>query len=636
MGLLDELRKRVIVADGAMGTLLYLNGIDRCFEELNLTRPEQVRQIHRAYLGAGAEVIQTNTYAANDHKLKRYNLEYELEAINRAGARLARSAAEGTGAYVLGTIGGIRSTKPGEVTLGEIQRSSERQIDALLSEGVDGLLLETFYDPEELRTTLKLARGKTDLPIVAQVSTQDSGYLQDGSTLTEMFAILEGLGADVVGLNCRLGPFHMTQYLKQVPLPKHAFLSAYPNAGLPEYNEGRLRYRSGADYFGRSALDLRGEGVRLIGGCCGTTPEHVAAMVEAVKGASPVTEKAALPDSGPVPFGRIEVRETIAELAESGGGPPAETPFHEATAAKDHSVIVELDPPRTLRTESFFKGVQALKQAGIDALTMADNSLASPRIANESLATVVKEKYGVKPLVHVACRDRNMIGLQSHLMGLAASGINQMIAITGDPSKVGDVPGATSVYDYNSFDLIKLCKQFNEGKLPSGRSLGLRANFSVGAAFDPNVRYLDKGVQRLEKKIAAGADYFMTQPMYDERRIEELYHATKHLKQQIFIGVMPLVSAQNASFLHNEVPGIRLTDGILERMQRHEHDKDAAMREGMAISRSLIDVILEYFGGVYIMTPFLRYEQSAELTRYVHEAAAKRGKSGRGRERLVQ
>lgn len=635
MGLLDELRTRVVVADGAMGTLLYLNGIDRCFEELNLTRPEQVRQIHQAYLGAGAEVIQTNTYAANDHKLKRYNLEYELEAINRAGARLARSAAQGTGAYVLGTVGGIRSTKPGEVSLGEIRRSNERQIDALLSEGVDGLLLETFYDPEELRTTLALARKKTELPIVAQVSTQDSGYLQDGSTLTEMFAILEDLGADVVGLNCRLGPFHMTRYLKQVPLPKHAFLSAYPNAGLPEYNEGRLRYRSGADYFGRSALDLRDEGVRLIGGCCGTTPEHVAAMVEAVKGSAPITDKVleALPGGLSRTEGRIEIRETSEELAGAGVVPPAGKLFHELTAAKDHSVIVELDPPRTLRTEGFFKGVQALKEAGIDALTMADNSLASPRIANESLASVVKEKYGVKPLVHVACRDRNMIGLQSHLMGLAASGINQMIAITGDPSKVGDVPGATSVYDYNSFDLIKLCKQFNEGRLPSGRSLGLRANFSVGAAFDPNVRHLDKGVQRLEKKIAAGADYFMTQPVYDEKRIEELYHATKHIKQQIFIGIMPLISAQNASFLHNEVPGIRLTDGVLARMERYEHDKEAAMQEGMNIAKSLIDVVLEYFGGVYIMTPFLRYEQSAELTRYVHEAAAKRGNQ---RARLVQ
>ncbi|MDO3411878.1 bifunctional homocysteine S-methyltransferase/methylenetetrahydrofolate reductase [Saccharibacillus sp. CPCC 101409] len=625
MGLLDELRRRVVVADGAMGTLLYLNGIDRCFEELNLTRPEQVRQIHQAYLTAGAEVIQTNTYAANDQKLKRYNLEYELEAINRAGARLARSAAEDTGAYVLGTIGGIRSTKPGEATIGEIKRSNERQIDALLDEGVDGLLLETFYDPEELRATLSVARKKTDLPIVAQVSTQDSGYLQDGSTLTEIFAVLEDLGADVVGLNCRLGPFHMTRYLKQVPLPKHAFLSAYPNAGLPEYNEGRLRYRSGADYFGRSALELRGEGVRLIGGCCGTTPEHVAAMAAAVKGAEPVTDKVVetLQSAEAALQSRIEVRDPVGS-ADDEEGPPPEVPFHKMTAAKGHSVIVELDPPRTLRTEGFFKGVQALKEAGIDALTMADNSLASPRIANESLASVIKEKYGVRPLVHVACRDRNMIGLQSHLMGLASSGINQMIAITGDPSKVGDVPGATSVYDYNSFDLIKLCKQFNEGRLPSGRSLGLRANFSVGAAFDPNVRHLDKGVQRLEKKIAAGADYFMTQPVYDERRIEELYHATKHLQQQIFIGVMPLVSAQNAAFLHNEVPGIRLTDEILARMQRHEHDKEAAMREGMAISRSLIDAILNYFSGVYIMTPFLRYEQSAELTRYVHEAAKRK------------
>jgi homocysteine S-methyltransferase len=603
MGLIQDLKDHVVVADGAMGTLLYANGVDRCFEELNVSEPTQIYQIHQAYLKAGAQVIQTNTYAANAYKMARYGLENEVENVNIAGARLAKKAAAGK-AYVLGTIGGIRGIKKDAVGLDEIKQNFLQQLYCLLKENVDGILLETYYDLEELTTVLSLARKETRLPIVAQVSLHEAGVLQNGTPLSEALDQLQALGADVVGLNCRLGPYHMVSSLKDVPLFERAFLSAYPNAGLPEYVDGKLVYQSDPTYFEKSALLFREEGVRLIGGCCGTTPEHIEAMARVLKGEKPVSSKA--------------VEKRVAPLEIITRKPSGENDFHELAKTR-RSVIVELDPPRKLDTTRFFQGVEALKEAGIDALTMADNSLASPRISNVSMATVIKERYGVRPLVHVACRDRNLIGLQSHLMGLSALGIHQLLAITGDPTKVGDFPGATSVYDCSSFDLIRLCKQFNEGLSPSGKSLGQQTSFSVGAAFNPNVHHLDKAVRRMEKKIKAGADFFMTQPVYSEQQIVDIREATKHLEEPIYIGIMPLVSAQNAEFLHNEVPGIHLSDEIRKRMVRFTNDRQAASQEGIAIAKSLLDTALDLFNGVYLLTPFMRYDITVELVSYIHQ-----------------
>jgi homocysteine S-methyltransferase len=327
-------------------------------------------------------------------------------------------------------------------------------------------------------------------------------------------------------------------------------------------------------------------------------------MARVLKGEKPVSSKA--------------VEKRVAPLEIITRKPSGENDFHELAKTR-RSVIVELDPPRKLDTTRFFQGVEALKEAGIDALTMADNSLASPRISNVSMATVIKERYGVRPLVHVACRDRNLIGLQSHLMGLSALGIHQLLAITGDPTKVGDFPGATSVYDCSSFDLIRLCKQFNEGLSPSGKSLGQQTSFSVGAAFNPNVHHLDKAVRRMEKKIKAGADFFMTQPVYSEQQIVDIREATKHLEEPIYIGIMPLVSAQNAEFLHNEVPGIHLSDEIRKRMVRFTNDRQAASQEGIAIAKSLLDTALDLFNGVYLLTPFMRYDITVELVSYIHQ-----------------
>ncbi|ANB57174.1 homocysteine S-methyltransferase family protein [Anoxybacillus sp. B7M1] len=603
MGFLEELQKRIIIADGAMGTLLYSHGIDRCFEELNLSKPEDIIHIHEAYLDAGAEVIQTNTYGANYMKLARYGLEDDVKEINRAAVKLAKQAASGR-AYVLGTIGGLRTFKKSAITLEEVKRTFREQLYVLLHEEVDGILLETYYDLEELQTVLAIARKETTLPIIAHVTLHDVGVLQDGTPLSDALSQLEQLGADVVGLNCHLGPYHMIRSLEAVPLPSTAFLSAYPNASLPDYRDGRLVYETNAEYFKETALSFREQGVRLIGGCCGTTPKHIAAMAQALIDRTPIQTK--------------QVKQQQATISIPSAEPKSEPPL-EDIVKKRRSVIVELDPPKKLGIGKFLEGAKALKETNIDALTLADNSLATPRISNVALGTLIKQQLGIRPLIHITCRDRNLIGLQSHLMGLHTLGITDVLAVTGDPSKIGEFPGATSVYDLSSFDLIQLIRQFNEGISYSGQPLGQKTNFSIAAAFNPNVRYLDKAVQRLEKKIQCGAHYFISQPLYSEQKIEEVYEATKHLEAPIYIGIMPLTSARNADFLHHEVPGITLSDDIRSRMAACAHDPIQSAREGIAIAKSLIDAAFDLFRGIYLITPFLRYEMTVELVRYIQE-----------------
>lgn len=606
MNLLEKLKTQILIADGAMGTMLYSFGVDSCSEELNLSQPEQIQNIHKAYIAAGADVIQTNTYAANYLKLSRYGLEDSVKDINSAAVRNAKLAAKDA-AYVLGTIGGNRGVKPESITIDEIKRSFREQLYCLLLEGVDGLLLETFYDLEELETVLAIARRETKLPIIAQVSMQEPGILQNRIPVNEALQRLEGLGADIVGLNCRLGPHHMLLALEQIELPKHAYLSAYPNASLPAYTDGKFHYEGDAEYFRNSAQRFRNEGVRLLGGCCGTTPEHIKALSSELKNSVPISEKV--------------VKLKTEKIVVNQQTPPKReyAPLQEIVTERP-SVIVELDPPRKLDTTKFFEGAEALKNAGIDAITLADNSLATVRISNESLGYLVKRDLGMRPLVHIACRDRNLIGLQSHLMGLHTLGLNDVLAITGDPARVGDFPGASSVYDVSSFELIQMIKQLNEGLSFSGKDLGQKTAFSIAAAFNPNVRSVEKAVKRLEKKIQFGADYFISQPVFSEEKLLEVYEHTKHLETPIYIGLMPLTSSKNAEFLHNEVPGIKIADSIRERMAAVS-DPVLAAREGIAITKSLIDAALDLFNGIYLITPFLRYELTAELAVYARKRA---------------
>lgn len=602
MGLLETLKTKVLTADGAMGTLLYSYGLESCHEEMNVSKPEIIEKIHRDYIVAGADIIQTNTYGANKIKLARYGYEDRVVEFNEAAISLAKKAVGKGDQYILGTIGGIRGVRINDETLDEILESVKEQAEVLIKGNLDGLLLETYYDFEELSETLKLLRSMTDMPIIAQVSMHEPGILQNGMKLNDALEELEKLGANIVGVNCRLGPHHTIQAFETVELSEGRLLSVAPNASLLDIEEGRVTYESEIDYFARSAVQLRNQGARLIGGCCGTTPKHIEAVKRKLANLTPIAQK--------------EVKKVQVEQIRDAE-PAHLEPLHEKVK-RERSVIVELDTPRHLEVDAFIEGAKALYNEGADIIMMADNSLASPRVSNIAMGAILKQQ-GIRVMPHLTCRDRNLIGLQSHLMGLNALELHDILAVTGDPTKVGDFPGATSVYDVSSMELISLIKQLNEGISFSGKTLRKKANFSVAAAFNPNVRVLDRAVTRLEKKIEHGADYFISQPVYTKEKIEEIYEATKRLEAPIYIGIMPVTSFRSAEFLHHEVPGIKLSDDVLERMKACEGDKEKETAAGIEIAKELLDTATKYFNGIYLITPFLRYDVTLQLMQYIKQ-----------------
>jgi methionine synthase I (cobalamin-dependent)/5,10-methylenetetrahydrofolate reductase len=612
MPLRTAVEQQVLVGDGAMGTYLYQLGLPTgiSYEELNLSQPELITRVHREYYEAGARVIETNTFAANRHKLSQYGLSDKMEAINRAGVAVAR-AAVGADAYVLGAIGSTYSGRRDARQSLRIQADLQHHIETLAATDIDGFLFESFTDLEELLTAVRTARATSDLTIVCQMSLDHADMTQDGVPLQEAFFTLRQAGADLVGLNCRSGPLGILRTLTSLPALACGPLSVFPNAGFPDYVDGRYVYNATPEYFAMQTAPLVELGTRIIGGCCGTTPAHIRAIAGSVATMTniPTLARAIEPHS---PAGTVSVqeRDKPAEPAPA----PAEPTIVEAVKTR-RTVIVELDPPRDLDISRFMVGAEALKHAHVDALTMADNSLAMTRMSNLAMGQLVKQQYNVRPLLHITCRDRNLIGTQSHLMGLHALGINHVLAVTGDPAKFGDLPGSKNVYELTSFEVIRLIKQLNDGFAFSGKPMKQKANFVIGAAFNPNVRHLEKAVERLERKIACGADYVMTQPIYDPRLIEKLYEQTKHLPIPIFIGIMPLANGRNAEYLHNEVPGIELSAEVRQRMAGLEGEE--GRKVGTEIARELLDVTMNYFKGIYLITPFLHYDMSVALTAYV-------------------
>lgn len=622
-GLLPDLRealvRQVLTGDGAMGTYLYQQGfpVGISYEEFNLEKPDVITGVHRRYYEAGARVLETNTFSANRDKLEKFGLEQDTAAINRAGVRLAREAA-GCDAYVLGAIGSLAGGRKRPAGKERVRLNVEEQAEALLAEGADGIILETYYMLEELEVALQAVRrvsGK--VPVLCQFATDGGGLTFDGVAYADAFSRLKNEGADVVGFNCHSGPGGIMRALDRLAagpadgpgLP----VSVFPNAGLPGIVDGRYTYLATPEYFADMAKRFASAGARLIGGCCGTTPEHIAAVAAALREFVPA--EAQTPSAAAKTSASVILEQPPAASGASFVHKPADSIAEQARERL--TVIVELDSPRDLATEKFMAGAAALKEAGADAVTMADNALAQTRMSNLAMGYLVRERLGVRPLLHVACRDRNLIGTQSHLMGLHALGINHVLAITGDPAGVGDLPGASSVFDMNSLDLIRMTKQLNEGIAFSGKELKQKADFVIGAAFDPSVKYIDKAVLRMEKKIEAGADYFMTQPIYDAAMAERLYEATRHISTPVFVGVMPLISGRNAEFLHNEVPGIRIPDAVRRQMAGLEGAEGRAM--GVKLAKELLDVIVQRFNGVYLMTPMMFYDMTAELTRYVKE-----------------
>lgn len=597
--LLQALKHNILIADGAMGTILYSEGLDTCPEAYNLSHPEKVEHIHRSYIDAGADIIQTNTYGANFEKLKAYGLEHKVKDIHQAAVKIAQQAANDD-TYILGTVGGFRGVRQEDLSLSAIQYHTGIQVDTLVEAGVDGLLFETYYDLEELTNIIQATRRKYDIPIVAQLTASNTNYLRDGSEINSALQQLKASGADVVGLNCHHGPHHMQQSFSHIELPDDGYLSCYPNASLLDIDNSEFKYSDNAEYFGSVAQKLINEGVRLIGGCCGTTPEHIKFIKSSIKDLKPVTHK----DIIPITKHQTKTTTTSSKV-------------NLTTKVKQRpTIIVELDTPKHLDTSLFFRNIKKLDDADIDAVTLADNSLATVRISNIAAASLIKQNYNIEPLVHITCRDRNLIGLQSHLLGLSLIGVDEILTITGDPSKIGNLPGAMNVFDVNSKGLTEIAQRFNQGINTDGDALKQATNFNIAGAFDPNVRKLDGAIRRLEKKIDSGMNYFITQPVYSKEKIKAVYEATKHLNVPFFIGIMPITSYNNALFLHNEVPGIKLSEEILTQFEAVKNNKEKTRELSISICKELIDTVHEYFNGLYLITPFQRVDFSLELAAY--------------------
>jgi len=470
----------------------------------------------------------------------------------------------------------------------------------LLDGGADVIFFETFLDYDELALALGAKMKLSKAPTICSLACESEGRLSSGLTLVEAFRRLTALGADVLGVNCLNGPQATVHLLERIPL--EFLLSAYPNAGYPKYHEGRFIYYPAPDYFSKMARELVALGARLIGGCCGTTPRTIAAMAAVLAELEPVRSKSI----------RVTVEPERAPAPKRH--PATEESLLDRIAAGRRVIICELDPPKTLALEKYFAGAQALVQAGCDAITLADNSLAILRVSNLAIGAMLKERFGITPLLHMSCRDRNLLGLQSELLGMAALGMRHVLPLTGDPARVGDHPGAASVYDVNSVQLIAIAKRMNEGFNHAGKSLSSATQFVVGCTLNPNSKNIAAQISRLERKIAAGAQYVMTQPVFDVRILDEMAKRTQDFGVPIFTGVWPLLSGRQADFLHNEVPGIVVPEQVRIQMAGSEGDEGRA--RGMAIAREISRAALERFPGVYLITPFLRYSTTVELAAF--------------------
>jgi len=595
-----------MLGDGAIGTLLYQRGepLDACYDALNLSHPETVRRIHRDYLDAGAVLIETNTFGANRVQLEKFRLAERVQDINRRGAEIALALAHPRGAFVAGSVGPL--TVNPSVMLADTQRAEayQEQMQALIEGGVDALFLETFPRLSELLLALKAASALPRTALLASLSFGDDGHTADGVRIAEAFSQLRAAGADIVGLNCHFGPANAESLLREVEVRADDLISVYPNAGRPQYIEGRYIYHPTPQYFADFTPKLVAQGARLIGGCCGTTPETISAMAKVIQALRPVTAKRA----------SVTITEQKPRVQ---GGEPLKTLLDLARERK--LIVTELDPPKSLGLEKLIEGAAQLKKAGTDFVTLADNSLAILRVSNLAAGFMVRQKANADVIIHLACRDHNLIGLQSLLMGMHALGINHVLALTGDPAKIGDHPAASNVYDVNSIGLIRTIKQINNGFAANGRDLKSRAQFIVGCAFNPNARNIDNQVKKLEDKIKAGADFVMTQPIFDPALAKLTHERTRQLGLPVFVGVMPLLHARNAEFLHNEVPGISIPDSVRERLRQAGDQGNA---EGLRIARELTGTILENFPGIYFITPLMRFDLTVELSRYVREQTA--------------
>jgi len=620
--LLDPMQ--VIVFDGAMGTQLYNKGvfINQCYDELNLRAPDLVRDVHKAYKKAGAEVLETNTFGANRIKLAQYGLESQVGEINRAAAKIAREVAEDD-LLVAGAVGplGVRLEPLGPTSLDEARAAFREQLQALKDGGCDVFILETFADLNEIEQAIRAAREvDPNIPVIAQMTIGSDCHTPYGVTVEDLTQSLDAFGADVIGLNCSVGPQIILDAIeKMVPVTRRK-LSAQPNAGMPRDVSGRSMYMASPEYMATYAHHLVQAGAKIVGGCCGTMPEHIAAMVEGVRPLSP--RQARVPMK--------ERRHAHADLPPEDPGvqpvPLAErSKWGGKIARGDFVTSVEIVPPRGVDASKMLRDTAALRDAGVDAVNVPDGPRAQSRMGALLTSVLIEQQVGIETVIHYCCRDRNLLGMLSDLLGAAAVGLHNLLLITGDPPKMGPYPNATAVFDIDAIGLTNLVSQLNHGLDPGGNAIGAPTKFTIGVGVNPAALDPAQELKRFEWKVEAGAEYAITQPVFDVSQLEKFLRTIEHTRIPIVAGIWPLVSHRNAEFLANEVPGVVVPLAIIERMRAASaKSKEHGVAEGIAIAREMLERVRPHVQGVQVSAPFGKVELALEVFRDTLAAAEAR------------
>ncbi len=622
LDLLSRLKRGPVLCDGAMGTLIYAKGvfINKCYDELNLIQPDLIRGIHQEYLSSGAEVIETNTFGGNSYRLARHGLVDKVHDINFRGAQLARQAADAHNAkvaadvLVAGSVGplGMRIEPLGKTSREEARESFKQQMAALLEGGVDFLMLETFGYLEELHQAILAAREVSpQTQIVAQVTIDEDGNCLDGASPETFVAKIEEWGADVIGCNCSVGPVAMLEAIERIRRQTTKPLAAQPNAGVPRSIEGRNIYLCSPEYMASYARKFAAAGVGLIGGCCGTTPEHIKSMKAGLRMADVKGKTSS--------FTTVSERKRVATVAP----PPLaqRSNLGRKLATGEFVTLVEIVPPKGIDFNKEVEGAKFLKAAGIDAINIPDSPRASARMSNLALCTLVQQQAEMETVLHFTCRDRNVLSMQSELLGCYTMGIHNLICITGDPPKMGNYPDATAVFDVDAIGLVNIVHNLNFGLDIGSNPIGTGTKFVIGVGANPGIVNIDEEVRRFEYKVQAGADYAVTQPVFDIALLEQFLRRIEHYRVPVLAGIWPLTSVRNAEFMKNELR-VSVPDSIVERMSKAPN-AEAARAEGIEIAREMLHQVHGLVQGAQVAAPLGRYSSAVEVLDGMGSTAAK-------------
>ncbi|MEO5902975.1 MAG: bifunctional homocysteine S-methyltransferase/methylenetetrahydrofolate reductase, partial [Gemmatimonadaceae bacterium] len=593
--------EQVVVFDGAMGTMLYAKGvfINQCYDELGLRAPDLVKEVHRAYVKAGAEIVETNTFGASRTKLTPYGLESQVHAINKAAATIAREEA-GDNVLVAGAVGplGVRLEPYGPTSHEEARGIFAEQMHGLRDGGADFFLLETFADIAEIEQGILAAREVDPaMPVIAQMTIGTDCLTPYGASAVDIAKALDAFGADVIGLNCSVGPQTILDAVEDMRKVTRKKISAQPNAGMPREVGGRSMYMASPEYMATYAAHLVRAGAKIVGGCCGTTPEHIEAMVEGIRPLSPrqarvpkrVSREGDVPpivleDNGvePIPFGE-------------------RSKFAGRIARGEFVTSVEIVPPRGVDASKMLRDTRSLKDAGVDAVNVPDGPRAQSRMGALLTSLLIEQQVGIETVTHYCCRDRNLLGMLSDLLGAAAIGLKNMLIITGDPPKMGPYPNATAVFDIDAIGLTNLVNKLNHGLDPGGNAIGAPTGFAIGVGVNPGAIDLEHELKRFTWKVEAGAEYAITQPVFDVEQLEAFLAKLDSNRIPIIAGIWPLVSVRNAEFLANEVPGVTVPQRVIDRMRRaNDKSKEHGVQEGIAIAREMLDRVRPSVQGVQV------------------------------------